>query len=234
MWFFIVLFCLGKAFAQSKGRYYNTPLATMSLLAQREPCSFSPRLRVVAGVAQVGCGVQQAAFPTEVLGAGPFRAHRNSGVRTCLASPSAPKSFLPWVPPPGGPPPPPRHSSSPLPLRGGLPGQRGVFSLSPQPDLVPQLPFPSVATPRPRTPTTEPQPHILSVHLDAPLGCRWLNTPALDSSAATDAPPSAAAKLAYGHPASVRPSTETGLDLMRRQPPPLGPVVWVSRHPSPK
>lgn len=188
----------------------------------------------MAGVAQVGCGVQQAAFPTEVLGAGPFRARRNSGgyghawLAPRLRNPSFPGPTSWW----------PSSASSPLlvspPLRGGLPGQRGVFSLSPQPDLVPQLPFPSVATPRPRTPTTEPQPHILSVHLDAPLGCPWLNTPALDSSAAPDAPPSAAAKLAYGHPASVRPSTETGLDLMRRQPPPLGPVVWVSRHPSPQ
>lgn len=177
MWFFIVLFCLGKAFAQSKGRYYKKqthpsrydefagPEGAMFLFTEAEGRGRGSSGRLwgpASGLPHRGLGWQ---VPSEHAG--------TAGARTRLASPSALKSFLPWVPPPGGPPPPPRRSSSPLPLRGGLPGQHGVFSLSPQPDLVPQLPFPSVTTPRPRTPTTESQPHILSVHLEAPLGCPW-------------------------------------------------------------
>lgn len=57
----------------------------------------------------------------------------------------------------------------------------------------------------------------------------WTRQP----SALPVAPICSSHEFAYGRPASVHPTTETGLDLVRREPPPLGPVVWGVLTPPP-
>lgn len=140
--------------------------------------------------------------------------------------PDSQNSWLPGFPPtsPGAPPPRPTMSSHPA-LKG-CPAWPAPFS--PQPGPFPQLHLLPLESPWPGSPPAEPQPHPLIIHLGRPqcasnpTHLSWTH----HRPSACGAPICSSHEPVYGRPASVHPRTEMGLDLVRRQPAPLGLVVW--------